>query len=77
LRDQCLNQHWFADIQDARKLVEEWRELYNTVKPHSALGRKTPAAFADAHAGHARHGHPLRDRVDKETTGALSLRVVQ
>jgi putative transposase len=77
LRDQCLNQHWFADIQDARQRIEEWRQLYNTVKPHSALGRKPPAAFADAHAGHARHGHPLCNRVDTETTGALSSRVVQ
>ena len=43
LRDQCLNEHWFTSIDDARQRVEQWRQIYNTIKPHSSLGRKTPA----------------------------------
>jgi hypothetical protein len=24
-RDECLNQNWFADLQHARKVIEDWR----------------------------------------------------
>jgi putative transposase len=46
LRDECLNTHWFTDLADARKTIEDWRRRYNTVRPHSSLGNCTPAEFA-------------------------------
>ncbi len=46
LRDECLNEHWFLGLADARRIVEEWRQDYNRVRPHSALGYQTPAEFA-------------------------------
>jgi len=45
-RDECLNQHWFMDLADARSLIEGWRCDYNTVRPHSALGNQTPEHYA-------------------------------
>lgn len=45
-RDECLNQHWFMDLADARSLIEGWRCDYNTVRPHSAIGNQTPHAYA-------------------------------
>jgi len=42
LRDECLNENWFKGVQEAKRLVEEWREEYNERRPHSALGGKTP-----------------------------------
>ena len=42
LRDECLNEHWFRDLEDARKKIETWRILYNRVRPHSSLGGATP-----------------------------------
>ena len=36
-RDECLNEHWFASVAEARALIEAWRIDYNTVRPHSAL----------------------------------------
>ncbi len=45
-RDECLNQHWFTDLDDARHTIAAWREDYNRVRPHSALGNLTPVAFA-------------------------------
>lgn len=48
LRDECLNEHWFMNLEDARKLIEEWRVEYNTERPHSALGGLTPVAYATA-----------------------------
>jgi putative transposase len=45
-RDECLNENWFIDLADAREKIEQWREDYNQVRPHSALGYLTPAEFA-------------------------------
>jgi len=46
LRDECLNEHWFLGLGDARRIVEGWRQDYNRDRPHSALGYRTPAEFA-------------------------------
>ncbi len=45
-RDECLNQNWFVSLNDARRIIEAWRVDYNTVRPHSSLGYRTPAEFA-------------------------------
>ena len=45
-RDTCLNQHWFTDLNDACQVIEAWRQHYNRVRPHSALGYLPPAVFA-------------------------------
>ena len=47
LRDECLNEHWFTSLADARSSIERWRQDYNAVRSHSSLGDRTPAAFAD------------------------------
>jgi putative transposase len=46
LRQQCLNQHVFISLDDARRKIERWRIEYNCARPHSSLGYLTPAAFA-------------------------------
>ena len=48
VRDELLNGEQFASIAEARVLIDDWREDYNTRRPHSALGMRTPAAFAAA-----------------------------
>ncbi len=45
-RDECLNVHWFRSLADARQIIEDWRERYNTERPHSALGGRTPTQHA-------------------------------
>jgi putative transposase len=42
LRDECLNEHWFLSLGDARQIIEAWRQDYNHARPHSALGYRTP-----------------------------------
>ena len=44
-RDGCLNLHWFRDLDDARRIVAEWRTHYNEIRPHSSLGYTPPARF--------------------------------
>jgi putative transposase len=45
-RDECLDQHWFASLEEARQIIEAWRVDYNGQRPHSALGQQTPTEFA-------------------------------
>jgi putative transposase len=44
-RDECLNENYFSDIQEAKNKIEEWRIQYNTFRPHSSLNYKTPEEF--------------------------------
>ena len=46
LRDECLNLNWFHNLQEAREIISRWKDEYNMVRPHSALGQKTPAEYA-------------------------------
>ena len=47
-REECLNEHWFLTLDDARETIENWRIDYNQVRPHSALAYRTPEEFATA-----------------------------
>jgi putative transposase len=46
LRDELLNREIFYALEEARVLVEQWRQIYNKVRPHSALGYRPPAPEA-------------------------------
>ena len=45
MRDECLNEHWFGTLVEARQTIEAWRRDYNEVRPHSSLGNRTPIEF--------------------------------
>ena len=45
-RNECLNQHWFRSLEEARREIDKWREHYNTVRPYSSLGYLPPVEFA-------------------------------
>ncbi len=47
MRDELLNESLFIDLHQARQLIDAWATDYNTARPHSSLGYKTPAAYAD------------------------------
>jgi putative transposase len=49
LRQECLRQHWFASMHEAREIVEAWRRDYNHVRPHSSLKYRTPKEVARQH----------------------------
>jgi len=51
-RDDCLNQHWFSSIAEARLLIEHWRTEYNRLRPHSSIGRIPPDSFASTFTHH-------------------------
>jgi putative transposase len=46
LRDELLDGEIFYTLKEAQIVIEEWRQHYNTVRPHSSLGYKPPAPEA-------------------------------
>jgi len=46
-RDECLNQHVFRSLEDAKAKVEAWRQEYNSDHLHSSLAMMTPNEFAE------------------------------
>jgi putative transposase len=46
LRDELLDREVFDTLLEAKVLVERWRQMYNTVRPHSSLGYRAPAPEA-------------------------------
>lgn len=45
LRDEVLDCELFASTLEAQVICDGWRESYNELHPHSALGMLAPAAF--------------------------------
>jgi transposase InsO family protein len=48
MRDELLNETLFLDLDHARHAIGEWVADYNTARPHSSLGYRTPSAYAEA-----------------------------
>jgi putative transposase len=44
-RQECLNEHWFLSLEDAKEKIEAWRGHYNGERPHSSLGYQTPLEY--------------------------------
>lgn len=47
-RDECLAMEWFRNRLEAKVVIEDWREHYNEVRPHSSLGYQTPKEFRES-----------------------------
>lgn len=46
LRDELLNGEISDTLYEAKVLIEDWRRVYNTRRPHSSLGYRSPAPEA-------------------------------
>jgi putative transposase len=46
MRDELLDREIFTTLKEAKVLIEQWRQEYNQVRPHSALGYRPPAPEA-------------------------------
>jgi len=60
LGQECLNEHWFLSLRNARSKIEAWRRFYNEERPHTALAWKTPAEFAREHGSQANSHVPKK-----------------
>jgi transposase InsO family protein len=64
-RDEFLEREEFEDDRDAREKGGWFRREYNTVRPHSSLGYKTPRQFS-AECDVGLHGQPPDDNGEVE-----------
>ena len=46
MRDELLNREIFTTLVEAKVLINQWKEEYNQVSPHSSLGYRPPAPEA-------------------------------
>jgi len=42
LQDECLNQEIFYSLKEAQVVIEQWRNHYNTIRPHSSRNYRPP-----------------------------------
>jgi len=47
-RDECLSAEWFRNRMEAKIVIEDWRNHYNTIRPHSSLNYCTPIEFKNS-----------------------------
>ena len=74
-RDEFLSLQWFRNRMDAKVGIEQWRQHYNEVRPHSSLGYLTPAEFkAQLRAGSDDGGRSsaMPARADQEEHGDVT-----
>ena len=60
-RDELLNEVLFTSLVQARQALRAWKDDYNTVRPHSAIGNIPPAIYTAISAP------------DRQRAGALTL----
>ena len=48
LRDECLNQNLWRNIEEVRRETGEYRRDYNQARPHGALGYLSPEEYAQS-----------------------------
>ncbi len=46
MRDELLNREIFTTLTEAKVLIEQWRQEYNYIRPHSSLGYRSPVPEA-------------------------------
>jgi putative transposase len=47
VRRECLSQHYFLNLKEANRTLENWRHEYNNDRPHSSLEQIPPARFRE------------------------------
>jgi putative transposase len=50
LRDELLNETLFASLAHVREVLTIWKNDYNLVRPHSAIGNLAPSIYAELSA---------------------------
>lgn len=72
-RRECLDAEEFAHLREAKILIEQWRWEYNTQRPHSSLGYRTPAEVgAEVRAAMSRKSGEVEIVVPRPASEAVS-----
>jgi putative transposase len=60
LRDELLNETLFVSLAHARSALADWKDDYNMIRPHSAIGNLPPAIYAKLSDPAMQRGGSLR-----------------
>lgn len=71
-RDELLNRELFTSLAEAKMLARQFQQEYNHRRPHSALGYRTPAAFAAAQVPSGSASLRLREPVHQQQPTLIS-----
>ena len=63
VRDECLNLHCFESPSHARELLDDWLTDYNELRPHTALGGRSPNEYLQSLPG----GGPQAETADGQS----------
>jgi putative transposase len=67
-RDECLNEHWFQTLRNARKEIAAWRFDYNEVRLHGSTRARATRAYR-RHAGDAAQQlKPTNNEIQRPST---------
>jgi hypothetical protein len=83
MRDECLNEHVFTTLAEARRIVEAWRIDYNTVRPSGAVASGGVRRYAQTRRATGRNAAldrglrapPRRNHQSKRGTDSTCRRV--
>src|ERR1700675_3945357 len=64
LRDECLNEHVFLSLAEARQTIEAWRYDYNHLRPRGSLGPLTSSRCLKD----SKHNRPRRAKLTTVST---------
>ncbi len=67
-RDECLNEHWFTGLAEARILIAARRRDGKENRPHSALGHQMPAEFSARFRSDESGGNETRETVEDDSS---------
>ena len=54
--------NWFRSRAEAGVIIASWLERFNTVRPHSSLGYRTPRVFAEKYRNEPSASEPATGR---------------
>ena len=57
LKEQCIHSHRFEALQQASRVIDDWINFYNQLRPLQTLGMKTPAEAVPARPEQVSVGH--------------------
>ena len=72
-RRECLDAEEFAHLREAKIVIEQWRWEYNTQRPHSSLGYRTPAEVGSEARGAMTQESRRIEIVDPAASGEADL----
>jgi len=63
LREECLNEHDFVNLTEARHEIKKWHCFYNYERQHSAIGYATPISYLESSLNeHPSNEHPSPEK---------------